>query len=73
MGEGELTIVELMKALANKESFAPIKGIAYRDGEKIVINERRSLIRNIDEIPFPAYKLFPIDHYRLLKDAQLHK
>lgn len=67
MGEGELTIAELMKALANKQSLSSIKGIAYRDGEKVVINGRRSLIRNIDEIPFPAYKLFPIDHYRLLR------
>lgn len=67
IGEGELTVLELVSALANKESLVPIKGIAYRDGEKIVINERRSLIRNIDEIPFPAYGLFPIDHYRLLR------
>lgn len=67
IGEGERTIIELMKALANKESLAPIKGIAYGEGEKVVINERRSLIRNIDEIPFPAYRLFPIDHYRLLR------
>jgi len=67
IGEGELTVVELMKALTDKTSFKHINGIAYRDGENVVINKRRQLIKDIDTIPFPAYDLFPIDHYRLLR------
>lgn len=67
IGEGELTVLELVSALANRESLAPIKGIAYRTGEGVTVNERRQLIEDVDTIPFPAYKLFPIDHYRLLR------
>lgn len=65
MGEGEITVIELMKALAGKRALSDIKGIAFRDGDKIFVNERRSLIEDINTIPFPAYELFPIDYYKL--------
>lgn len=67
IGEGENTIVELLKAISNENCLADIKGIAFRDQGKIYINERRPLIEDIDSIPFPAYDLFPVDYYRLLK------
>ncbi len=67
IGEGEETVVELLTALANHDSLDKIKGIAYRDGNEVHVNDRRDLIQDIDSIPWPAYDLFPIDHYRLLR------
>lgn len=67
IGEGELTIVELAEAIANKKSFNCIKGLAFRDGKKIVVNQRRPLVKDVDSIPLPAYELFPVDYYRLLR------
>lgn len=67
MGEGEKTIVELLEALETKKALHQIKGIAFRDGDNITINERRPLIENIDNNPFPAYELFPVEYYRLLR------
>lgn len=67
IGEGEETVVELLTALANHDSLHDINGIAYRDGKEVHINNRRDLIQDIDSIPWPAYDLFPIDHYRLLR------
>ncbi|MEN6318293.1 MAG: radical SAM protein [Syntrophaceae bacterium] len=67
IGEGEETIVELVDALSSSNSLKSVAGIAYRDGENIVINKRRALIKDIDEIPFPAYSLFPIEYYRLIR------
>lgn len=69
IGEGEETAVELMDALANKRSLAPIIGIAYREGDKVHVNPRRGLIKDIDTIPLPAFDLFPIHYYRLLRVA----
>ena len=69
MGEGELTIVELMETLANNGSLDRVDGVAYSDGERVKINEKRQLIKDIDTIPFPAYELFPMDFYRLLRVA----
>lgn len=67
MGEGEQTILELMDALECRAPLQGIKGIAYRDGDRCVVNERRSLIPDIDTIPFPAYELFPIQYYRMYR------
>jgi len=67
IGEGELTIVELLEALANKKPLNNIMGIAFRERERVTVNQRRPLIEDIDTIPFPAYELFPISYYRLLR------
>lgn len=67
IGEGEITVKELIQALALKHSLCGIAGIAFHDGKKTVINEKRPLIKDIDSIPMPAYNLFPIDYYRLLR------
>lgn len=65
IGEGEVTIVNLLEALENSNKLENVKGIAFRDGEKVVINERQPLIEDIDSIPLPAYHIFPVDYYRL--------
>lgn len=67
MGEGDVTIVEVMRALSNKSSLAGIQGIAYRDGSKFVVNGARPLVEDIDTLPWPAYDLFPIHYYRMLR------
>lgn len=68
IGEGEVTIVELAKAVAAKRPLKGIEGIAYQDGEKTVVNKRRSLIKDLDSLPFPAYELFPMEFYRLSRE-----
>lgn len=67
MGEGEKTIVELLKAVDGRTAIDNIKGIAYRDGRDVKINEKRSLIGDVNTVPRPAYHLFPIDYYRLFR------
>jgi radical SAM superfamily enzyme YgiQ (UPF0313 family) len=68
IGEGELTIIDLMGALAKKQSLYGVMGIAFADGNKVIISERRPLIQDIDkDVPLPAYDLFPIDYYKLIR------
>lgn len=67
IGEGEATVVELLNAVRNNAALENIKGLAFRRGEETIINERRPLIADIDKIPFPAYELFPMDYYRLMR------
>lgn len=67
LGEGEKTVLDLFGAFANRKPLKDIKGIAYRDGKDVLINERRPLIQDIDSIPWPAYELFPMEYYRLLR------
>jgi radical SAM superfamily enzyme YgiQ (UPF0313 family) len=63
MGEGEETIVELLKAYENGQNLAAVAGIAYRDGDSIQTNPRRARLREIDELPLPAWHYFPIEEY----------
>jgi anaerobic magnesium-protoporphyrin IX monomethyl ester cyclase len=56
-GEGELTIVDLIKTLENKGKISEVKGISYRKNTKIVHNPGRPLIENLDILPYPAYHL----------------
>lgn len=67
IGEGELTIVELVEAVISHRPLAAVKGIAFRNGNDVLVNERQPLIDEIDSLPLPAFKLFPIEYYRLLR------
>jgi len=63
MGEAEETIVELLKCKLGHGDISKIKGIAYKEGDKVVINERRKPIIDLDSIPFPEWSLFPMEKY----------
>lgn len=64
LGEGEETIIEVVNALEKNGDLSAIQGIVYRNGQNIVTNPRRNRVKNIEEIPWPAWDLFPIDIYR---------
>jgi len=67
IGEGEETVIEVLKAVGNHRPLADVRGIAFHDNGKVQINERRPLIQDIDTIPFPQFELFPIEYYKLLR------
>lgn len=66
LGEGEKTIIELVKALEKgKKNLKNIKGIAFKKGRKIIITPPRPFIKNLDALPFPArHLLSPLKKYR---------
>ncbi|MAH43100.1 hypothetical protein CL614_05260 [archaeon] len=58
IGEGEYTFLELVQTLeAGNTDYSKIKGLAYKQGKRIIVNERRPLIENLDELPMPARHL----------------
>lgn len=67
LGEGEATVLDLVDAIGEPSRLAGVAGIAWRQDDHVVVNERRPLITDVDSIPFPAYELFPMDYYRLLR------
>ncbi len=63
-GETEITFYELCKELSKEDPDIPsVKGLAYRQNGTIEITEYRPLIKNLDDLPMPAYDLFPMDKY----------
>ena len=65
IGEGEAVLANLVDALADGRSLSTVRGIAYREGESVAVNEREQVIEDIDAIPMPAWDLFPMEHYVL--------
>lgn len=63
-GEGEQTFSELISFMKNQKELSKISGIIYKDVDgTIKTNSSRTLISQIDEIPFPAYDLFEMNRY----------
>lgn len=58
-GEGEFTMLEFVK----KKPISKINGFSYRKNEKIIHNPLRKSNNNLDELPFPARELLPMDKY----------
>lgn len=63
-GEPDLTVSELCGELAKgTEDLSEILGLCHRVDGEITYNEYRPLIKNLDDLPMPAYDLFPMDKY----------
>jgi len=63
-GEAEYTFLHLCKNLGNGKDFRKIKGITYRNADnKIIANPNQDPIKNLDDLPFPAWHLFPVEKY----------
>jgi len=70
MGEGEITVKELLKAIERSKQgesvdYSSIKGIAYLFDGKVVYTEPRPFIDDLDILPMPNYDLLPMDKFSL--------
>ena len=62
--EGELTAKELLNCFEKNMPLKNVRGITFRQDGEIKSTESRPFINNLDEIPFPAYDLLPMNKYR---------
>ena len=66
IGEGEETLLELVEELEkDKKDFSRIKGLSFISDRGITVNKPRSLIADLDSLPFPAWGLMPPKDYRI--------
>ena len=63
LGEGDITIVELLRAIESGKPLDGILGICFRKDNCVVINPRRMAIADINEIPHPPWELFDMEAY----------
>jgi anaerobic magnesium-protoporphyrin IX monomethyl ester cyclase len=65
VGEGEETIVDIFQKYEKTEDneLSEVKGIIYRENNKIRTNLPRTPIKDLDNIPFPARHLLPFKDY----------
>jgi magnesium-protoporphyrin IX monomethyl ester (oxidative) cyclase len=62
-GEGEYAMLDIAKYFEDKKQLSEILGIAYRKNGQIIVNFPRPFIKNLDELPYPAYNLVNIEQY----------
>lgn len=68
-GEGEISFSELAKALLQRSPIHKIPGIVFMKNKRLVQTQERSLIADLDALPFPKHavaELFKLDHLRIL-------
>ena len=59
IGEGEETFLEIARLYQrnktpSRDDLAGIKGLVLKDGDNIHLTQKRELIANLDDVPFPA-------------------
>ncbi len=71
IGEGESTATELIEHISGQRKLDSIDGIAFIKDGGLIKTPKRNLIKEIDDIPFPAWDLFPMDQYSLIRAPKI--
>ncbi len=71
-GEGELTLVELAQVLSEPGAdLSKVLGISFRDSDGAIVSTDTRPYADLDKLPFPAWHLFPKEHYKILSFARV--
>jgi magnesium-protoporphyrin IX monomethyl ester (oxidative) cyclase len=62
-GEGEYAMLDIAQYFEGKKQLSEILGIAYRKNGEIRVTSGRPFIKNLDELPYPAYDLVNMELY----------
>jgi anaerobic magnesium-protoporphyrin IX monomethyl ester cyclase len=66
--EGEYTLLELVQRIEAGKDYYDVLGTTCRKDGKTIKNPDRPYIENLDELPFPARHLWPIERLRKYED-----
>lgn len=63
IGEGEITLIEVIRTWKQRGNFIHVHGIAFRESGEIRVNPPRELLRCLDDLPFPARDKLELNRY----------
>lgn len=63
IGEGDETIVDLIKTIAISGNLAAVSGICFRKEDEIFRNSSRPVMKDLSSLPFVNFSLFDIERY----------
>ena len=65
LGEAEMSLLELTNGLIrNETNFFSIEGIAFKQDGAVVKTKRRNVIKDLDDLPLPAWDIVDMAPYR---------
>ena len=56
-GQGELTLVELVKRIADGSDWYGVRGLSFKDSNGKIIHEQERPVANVNDLPSPAYHM----------------
>jgi len=59
IGEGELTLIELLQKLDQGEDLNEVSGLIFVENGNLKLTKPRGFIENLDDLPMPAWDLLP--------------
>ncbi|MGN6265834.1 MAG: B12-binding domain-containing radical SAM protein [Ginsengibacter sp.] len=65
IGEAEITLLKLINSIQRNETdFSNIEGLALKKNNSVIKTAKRSVIRDLDALSFPAWDLIDMEPYR---------
>jgi anaerobic magnesium-protoporphyrin IX monomethyl ester cyclase len=61
LGEGEIAFSQLLQNLSRVGNGREVKGLAYSNHGKVILNEKQPPIPNLSSLPLPAYHLIDME------------
>jgi anaerobic magnesium-protoporphyrin IX monomethyl ester cyclase len=62
-GEGEVTVVEMMRAIESGADLAEVAGLSFKRNGNIISTPNRPRIADLDSLPYPAYDRVDFRNY----------
>lgn len=59
IGEGEHTVIDLVDAVVAGRNLEAVDGVIFRRGDKVIKTRPRAYVKNLDDLPMPAWDLLP--------------
>jgi radical SAM superfamily enzyme YgiQ (UPF0313 family) len=57
IGEGEITMLELVTALEKRTALETVRGLGFRKNGRVIKTDPRPRLTDLDQLPFPAFHL----------------
>lgn len=70
LGEGEKIFKELLENIDDQEKLKNLKGLVFKEGDKIFNNGLADFIKDLDSLPFPARHLTSYKKYTSVLSSQ---
>lgn len=64
VGEGENTMLELVRAVQDGISLSNVHGIAFNEKGRVKVTPARGFIEDLDSVPFPSREMFDNQAYK---------
>ncbi len=73
IGEGEIALTKLVMALSGNVAWETVPGIWYKNNGRVVKNEGKEYVANLDDLPFPDRETIDLKRYiELTRSIPIH-